>query len=154
MGFEPLIDASGNWKIGASKDYTVQMNRPWRDNLSPTFTFTGSMTCSDTTYLKIINSSVLTPNQMYFMDLVFNSSGNPWILSTSFLYSCVSQNGDCLEVQALPYIIHADNGAAIYLFVRAGTSSPHVPSGLEIMISGVSGRVGTYTCKVYAWGNL
>lgn len=154
MGFEPIFDASGNWTLGRPNANNT-LNKVWSGNIGATYSNSFSYTIpSSQTYATMLPANVLTANRIYLITFAYDATGNPWILRCTFFFTPVIKNGDSAQAEQFPFYVHADNGTTFYLDIKTTDSSGHISAGIQFIIAGQSGRVGTAAVTAYDWGSM
>lgn len=151
MGFEPIIQSDGSWKIGQSGK-TISMGK-WTSRPKK-YAGSGSYTLSTGSPLTAVPAGTLTNGNVYLIYFQYSASGNPWILNVCFLFSPVNMNGaQAGLINSVPFICHADNGSTFSVFLNSPTGTT-AAGGVNIEVRGSDGRVGSYTVDVYDMGTL
>lgn len=148
MGFEPIIQPDGTWRIGNAGRLTYLDQ--WRFR-PVAYQNSGSRTL-DGNYWTIVPPGTLPNRTAYLVYFAWSSSGAPWLFSASFMMATVAQNGESSSPYFVPSFSHADNGSDIYALVKAGNAYGGTISGLDINIENQNGRVGSWTVYLYNLG--
>lgn len=150
MGFEPIIQSDGSWRVGTSGQLTYLDQ--WRDR-PVAYTNSGTRTL-DANYWRIVPGNTLPDKRLYLVWFRFDCTGAPWNMYATFTYTTVIQNGESFCPYYCPVIMHADNGSTIYPIFKAGDAYGQVTSGLDVYIAGQDGRFGTWTVYLYDLGGI